>query len=48
MLPGFVLMGAGIGVTNPALASTALAVVPPGSVLALALVRGRDFAAAAA
>ncbi|TMK70611.1 MAG: MFS transporter [Actinobacteria bacterium] len=29
LLPGFVLMGAGIGVTNPALASTAIAVVPP-------------------
>jgi len=29
LLPGFVLMGAGIGVTNPALASTAISVVPP-------------------
>ena len=29
LLPGFVLMGAGVGVTNPALASTAIAVVPP-------------------
>jgi EmrB/QacA subfamily drug resistance transporter len=29
LLPGFILMGAGVGVTNPALASTAIAVVPP-------------------
>ena len=29
LLPGFILMGAGIGVTNPALASTAIGVVPP-------------------
>src|SRR5439155_10733613 len=29
LLPGVVLMGAGVGVTNPALASTAIAVVPP-------------------
>jgi hypothetical protein len=29
LLPGFVLMGAGVGTTNPALASTAIGVVPP-------------------
>jgi predicted MFS family arabinose efflux permease len=29
VLPGFLLMGAGIGVVNPALASTAIGVVPP-------------------
>jgi predicted MFS family arabinose efflux permease len=29
LLPGFILMGAGVGLTNPALASTAIAVVPP-------------------
>jgi EmrB/QacA subfamily drug resistance transporter len=29
LLPGFVLMGAGIGAVNPALASTAIGVVPP-------------------
>src|SRR5207302_5489082 len=29
LLPGFILMGAGVGVTNPALASTAIGVVPP-------------------
>jgi predicted MFS family arabinose efflux permease len=29
MLPGFLLMGAGVGLTNPALASTAIGVVPP-------------------
>jgi EmrB/QacA subfamily drug resistance transporter len=29
LLPGFVVAGAGIGVTNPALASSAIAVVPP-------------------
>ncbi|TMK32770.1 MAG: MFS transporter [Actinobacteria bacterium] len=29
LLPGFILMGAGVGLTNPALASTAIGVVPP-------------------
>jgi predicted MFS family arabinose efflux permease len=29
LLPGFILMGAGVGVTNPALASTAIGVVSP-------------------
>ena len=29
LLPGFILMGAGVGTTNPALASTAIGVVPP-------------------
>jgi EmrB/QacA subfamily drug resistance transporter len=29
LLPGFILMGAGVGATNPALASTAISVVPP-------------------
>jgi hypothetical protein len=29
LLPGFVLMGAGVGTTNPVLASTAIGVVPP-------------------
>jgi len=29
LLPGFVLMGSGVGLVNPALASTAIGVVPP-------------------
>jgi len=29
LLPGFILSGAGIGLTNPALASSAIGVVPP-------------------
>jgi hypothetical protein len=29
LLPGFIVAGAGVGVVNPALASTALGVVPP-------------------